>query len=131
MGTALASVSNTMADEMTAELASQGIPATASAAYNKAQKALDLVFDFGDLDIIPYVDNSMLETMKEQILISVLELFRADDPSGSDVGEVVRIMGKDNGQIRIVFKAAGKKKAVGINATDIRKAAKAQYGISL
>ena len=131
MGTALASVINTMTDEMTAAFASQGIPADAYATYNKPQKALDVVIDFGDLDIIPFLNDSILENTKNEFLSSFLESTLSDDPDGSNVSELVNVMGKDNGQIRIVLEAAGKKKAVGINATDIRKAAKAQYGISL
>ena len=121
LGPNLAKEVNNLSGYIAQEFQSQGIPATAKAAYSSATKSVDIYIDFGDLDIIPYLDNSVMNECKQGFLTAFIASMR-ESGSMAELREMADIMIKDNGSLRIVFLGAGQQKSVSITGQDIKRA---------
>ena len=121
LGPMLADEVNSLTSMLESEFRSQGIPATASANYNTGKKSVDVVVDFGSLDVVPFLDDATMREMKEGFLSSFVETVSSDD-AGTYANELANIMIKDGGTIRIVMKGAGKEKSLSITGAEIKKA---------
>ena len=121
-GPELAKEINERSDDMSKQFRSQGIPATAFAEYSASTKSVDIIYDFGTLDIIPYFEENILKEMRVAFVDSFISTMK-EKPNGlSDVTEMADLMAKDGGTLRIVLKGAGKQKAVTITAQDLKRA---------
>lgn len=121
VGPVLANEVNQLGEYMSEAFSSQGIPTTATASFSQSNKSLDIVFDFGNLDIIPVLDNNILEETKSSFISSMIDSMRAGG-SGEEVRTLADLMTKEGGTIRIIFKAAGKQKSISVSGKEILKA---------
>ena len=121
-GPELANQINMLGEYLSETFRSQGIPATGSAKYSASNKSVDIIIDFGTLDIIPYVDENILKEMKVDFVDSFIDAMRSDPNGLNEVREMADLMAKDGGTLRIVLKGAGKQKAATITAQDLKRA---------
>lgn len=110
-----------MSGQMSQMFKAQGIPATVSSGYSTANKSVDLTVDFGSLDIIPYLDNSIMDEVKRSFIASMIQSVK-DEDNVSLFNEMTDAMKKDGGTIRITFTGAGQQKSVSVTGEELKKA---------
>ena len=118
MAPEIANELNVASSQMEESFKKMGIPATTSCIYNKSNRSVDLTIDFGSMDIVPYLGESMMDQIRQEFLDG-FDKNMINDKGPDGLMELANAMIYDSGSIRIIFKGAGKEQSVSITGADL------------
>lgn len=120
--------------EIEYELASVGADCNFSSSYNQTQKSFDMDFNFYDPDLVETLTNSDLTEVKNSFIYSFIAS-AVEDGDTTGLKEILKAMERNNGKIKMVFKALKNgqpiSKSVTITAADLKNNASNDFGVRL
>ena len=123
---------NESGSEIEYELASVGADCKFSSSYNKAQKSFDMVFNFYDPSLVDSLSNSDLTEVKNSFVYAFVSS-AIDDGDTTGLKEILKAMERNDGKIKLIFKAVKKGqpvlRSVTITSADLKSAARNNFGV--
>lgn len=120
---------NSGADTMEQMFKSQGLDVKFSSEFESSTNSVNLIFDFGSLDIVSVLNPEFIKSFKDSFTSNFIENFLQDPDESLSFPEFVKIMENGNGDISLIFKGNGKEKAVRISPEDLKQTGSKDFGL--
>ena len=112
--------------------ASVGADCKFSSSYNKAQKTLEMVFNFYEPDLVEIFTDSDLAEFKNNFAYGFVGTALANGDTNV-IKMILNVMERNNGKIKIIFKSVNKgqpiSKSTTVTAADLKNVARNNFGV--